>query len=122
MTKESLITVLNRLDAKENKLELSNEEIITLLDNLHLDKKDYINVSVSLGNKIVPERRIQLFKEISAANEVALDAYIYTLLDLEMVGEASEILDNSQAGECLKFKAYMELKNSSNNYNISLFI
>ena len=122
MTKESLKTILNRLSAKDNNLEITNEEIIILLDNLELDAKDYIEVSLVLANKMDPELRIQLFKEISTANEVALDAYLYTLLDLEMIGVASEILDNSQAGEFLKFKAYMELKDSSNNYNISLFI
>ena len=122
MTKESLKTILNRLSAKDNNLEITNEEIIILLDNLELDAKDYIDVSLVLANKMDPELRIQLFKEISSANEVAMDAYLYTLLDLEMIGVASEILDNSQAGEFLKFKAYMELKDSSNNYNISLFI
>ena len=71
---------------------------------------------------MLPEQRIKLFEQLSDKNEEALGGYIYTLYDLGMFSTADEILDNSQPGEYIYFKAYRSLKECNKNYDISLFV
>jgi hypothetical protein len=51
-----------------------------------------------------------------------MSAYIYTLYDVEMIDLANEMLDNSQADDFLKFKAYRALKEANQHFDIKLFV
>jgi hypothetical protein len=123
LDKSSLLTVLERINADKNKLEISNESLGLLFESMDLKSKDYIDISVALSNNNMdPEQRIKLFETLSEKNEVVMEAYLYTLFDLEMVSLAKEILDHSLEGEYLKFKAYSDLKEMNKQYSIDLFI
>jgi len=122
LTKETLFDILARIGAKERALEVSNEELILLFKNLDLDSKDYLKISTILASGVIPERRIKLFESLSEENEDAMDAYLFTLFDLEMLAPADEILENSQSSEYLNFKAYRALKESNKHFNINLFV
>ena len=122
ITKSSLYKILARINAPENTLEISNETIILLLEKLTLDTKEYINISLALSNNMIPEQRIKLFETLSVNNDEIMDAYLFTLFDLEMVSLANEILSISQQDEFIKFKAYAALKECNKNFNINLFI
>ena len=89
---------------------------------MELTNKDFIEISTVLSNGMIPEQRMKLFEIISENNDLAMEAYLYTLFDLEMISLAKDILDNSQENEYLKFKAYSDLKNANKNYSINLFI
>ena len=71
---------------------------------------------------MIPEQRMKLFETFSLANEDAMDAYLFTLFDLEMNPLAVEILNISLSDEYLNFKAYYALKECNKNYDIKLFI
>ncbi len=122
MDKIALFQILNRVNSEENPLDISNENIISLLNNLELTQRDYIDISISLSTRMIPEDRISLFETLSEKNDTLMKAYLFTLFDLEMIDLATEILNNSQPDEYLKFKAYNALKKSDTNFNINLFI
>lgn len=122
LTKEALYAILARVNADEDSLEISNETLILLFNFLELNVKDYIKVSSSLATQMLPEQRIKLFETISEENEDAMDAYLFTLFDLEMLEPADEILEISQPDEYLNFKSYRALKECNKNFNINLFV
>jgi hypothetical protein len=123
LTKDALAIILSRINADENTLDISNEVLISLFKKLELSKQDYIELSVELSKTdMIPEQRIKLFEALSDEHEEAMDAYLYTLLDLEMVAPAKAILENSQPDEFENFKAYLALKECGKHYNITLFI
>jgi len=122
MSKEALMEVLKRVDNGEHSIEISNEILIELFESVKLTSKDYIEASMVLANGMDPERRIKFFETLSEKKEIVMEAYLYTLFDLEMLSVAEEILENSQPDEFLKFKAYSALKENNNNFSISLFL
>ena len=122
LTKESLLTILSRINADEHTLEISNESLMELLSKLELHCNDYIDISKTLSSHMIPEQRIKLFEMLSEKNEEAMDAHLYTLFDLEMIEPAQEILNISQDNEYLNFKSYLDLKKCGKNYHIELFV
>jgi len=122
LTKEALYNILARINASENTIEISNKALIALFELLKLEVKDYLKISTILASQMVPEDRMKLFETLSDANEDAMDAYLFTLFDLEMLAPADEILEISQPEEYLNFKAYRALKDCNKHYNINLFI
>ncbi len=121
LTKESLFEILQRINAESFTLEISNEELIKLFDKLDLTAKDYIEASSILSASMIPEQRMKLFETLSEDQENAMDAYLFTLFDLEMLAPADEILENSQPTEYLNFKSYRALKECNKHFNINLF-
>ncbi len=122
LTKEALFIILQRVNASENALEVSNDVLLALFEKLDLDKNDYIKISTVLAGGMLPEQRIKLFETLSEEKDEAMDAYLYTLFDLEMLAPADEILENSQPNEYLNFKSYRALKECNKHFNINLFI
>lgn len=122
LDKKSIMTLLTRIKSDENSLELSNEEIISLLISLDYTENEFIAISKELVTRITPDDRIKIFEILSEKNEIAMSAYMYTLLDLEMLNIAEDILDNSQPDEFLEFKAYRDLKILNKSYDLDLFI
>lgn len=123
LTKEALHVILERINADENTLEISNEDLIEIFKKLALSKKDYIEISSILSKGgMIPEQRMKLFEILSDENEDAMDAYLYTLYDLEMIAPANAILDNSQSDEYQNFKAYRALKECGKNFSIDMFV
>ena len=123
LTKEALNNILIRINSDENRLDISNEKLIELMKELHLAKEDYINISRQLAKGgMIPEDRMKLFEILAEQDEAAMDAYLYTLFDLEMISLAREILQNSHSDEYENFKAYLELKECGKNFNIELFV
>ena len=51
-----------------------------------------------------------------------MDAYLFTLFDLEMISLADEILQNAHPDEFENFRAYRALKECGKNYSIYLFV
>jgi len=123
LTRDALDTILARINADENNLSIPNETLISLFEELDLSKDDFIQLSMQLSKTdMIPEQRIKLFEILSEKNEDALDAYLFTLYDLEMLAPADSILDNSQQDEYQNFKAYRALKECGKNFSINLFV
>jgi uncharacterized protein YqgQ len=122
LTKTALFEILNRVNRKEDGLEIINDVLIELFNSLKLEKEDFLKIASILSKCMVPEQRIKLFEIIGEANEKAMDSYLLTLFDLEILSPADEILENSQPDEFLNFKAYRALKECNKNFNINLFV
>lgn len=122
MGKETLFSVLSRVNADENTLEVANETLIDFIESVELDEQEFIKAASILGVNMLPDQRMKLFEVLSEHNEEAMGGYLYTLFDLEMIAPADEILENSQPNEFVYFKAYRALKECNKPYNISLFV
>ncbi len=122
LTKETLLKILARINADENSLEMNNEAIVSLMKSLDLKHEDYMQISKVTAKSMNPDQRIKLFEILSAEEEEAVEAYLYTLFDLEMLDPAYALLEISQPDEYKKFKAYKALRENNQNFNIELFI
>ncbi|MBU0721609.1 hypothetical protein KJ877_09730 [bacterium] len=122
LTKQALFEILARVNSSENTLEISNQALISLIKTLELGSNDYIEISKILSTSMIPEQRMKLFETLSESKEEVMDAYLYTLFDLEMFDPIDEILLDSQPDEYLNFKAYRALKECNKHFNINLFI
>jgi len=123
MSKEALSTILSRVNADEHTLEIDNTTLVSMINLLELSAQDYIELSRAISQSdMIPEQRIKLFEMLSDENEDAVEAYLYTLFDLEMLAPVDEILDNSQPDEYQNFKAYRALKECNKNFSIELFV
>jgi PHD/YefM family antitoxin component YafN of YafNO toxin-antitoxin module len=71
---------------------------------------------------MMPEDRLKLFESLSEKDENAMEAYLFTAFDLEMMELADEILESSSPEEYKNFRAYRELKEHNKNYSIELFV
>jgi hypothetical protein len=122
MSKEALFVILSRINALENTLEMSNDELIVLFNDLKLTTKDYINASHALSKAMIPDQRIKLFETMSNENDEIMDAYLFTLFDLEMLAPANEIIHNSADSDYIYFKAYSALRECGKKFDINLFL
>ena len=123
LTKESLYSIIARVNAPEYTLDMNTEELLVLVKTLEFSKKEFIKLSAVVAKGgMIPEQRIRLFEMLSDENEDAIDAYLYTLFDLEMIAPVDEILDNAHEGEYQNFKAYRALKECNKNFSIELFV
>jgi len=122
INKEVLFKVVARVNADENILDISTDSLIALFGEVELSQDDYINLSATLAENMLPDERIKLFAKLSENSDIATPAYLYTLFDLEMIAPAEEILENSQADEFVYMKAYKALRDCNKNFPIDLFI
>ncbi|QSZ41865.1 hypothetical protein GJV85_07010 [Sulfurimonas aquatica] len=122
LTKESLYPLLARVNADEFTLAISTDELLSLFEKLELTREDYIKLSETLSHGgMLPDQRIKLFERLSDKKEIVMDAYLYTLFDLEMMEAIDSLLQISQPDEYLDFKAYRALKECGHHFNIELF-
>lgn len=122
LTKKALFVILDRINAEENTLEISNDDLKSLFLKLDLDLNDYIEISKALSLNMIPDQRIKLFESLSEDNEEITGAYLYTLFDLEMLAPADDLLNNTSEDEFLNFKSYRALKECGKNFSIDLFV
>lgn len=122
LTKDSLFVILLRVNADKSTLIVANEELISLFKNVDLNAKDYIEISKKLSKTMIPDQRIKLFEMLANDNDAAMEAYIFTLFDFEMLSQAKEILDNSQSNEFMQLKAYSALRECGKHFSIDLFL
>jgi len=122
LTKEALFIILSRVNADEKTLEISNEALMSLFADLDLTSDDYMKVSQALSHGMIPELRMNLFETLSTNDDTIMEAYLFTLFDLEMIEPAREILENSQNNEYPYFKAYLSLRECGKHFDINLFV
>jgi len=122
--KESLFNLIDIAKKEERKLELNVADLIYIIQEskLDLNEKDFIELAKKASDLFMPDERLKLFELLKNSNEKAEAAYIYTLLDLEMIDKAKDELENSEESEFLNLKAFLELKECGRNYPLELFI
>lgn len=118
----TLCQFLERVNGATYGIEMTNEEIVLLLGNMTLIAQDYVDISIAMSKNMIPEQRIRLFEMLSESNDDAMEGYLYTLYDLQMIDTANEILTNTAKDDFLIFKAYRDLKRANKHYDIALFL
>ena len=121
-TKELFYKLVDRINAKENPIDLSEEDMIDYIRKLDFTKEDFITLAKKLKGKIVPDRLMLLFERL--AHEFpheAGDGYLYLLFEHQMVDTAREFLENSSEEEYPVFKYLLFLKDSGKNFDTDLF-
>lgn len=121
-TKASLIDFVQRINAGENGIQITNEDLATIFASLKLNSHDWIDLSEAMSKNMLPEQRIRLFEMLSEHNDEAMEGYLYTLYDLQMIDTANEILNNTAHNDYLIFKAYRDLKKANKHYDIAIFL
>lgn len=122
--KEILFELIKNAKDKSRNLALEPSDIVDILkeSKADFDAKDYIDLAKEVKNLYMPDERIKLFEKLKKHNEKAESAYIFTLLDLEMIDRTKDELEKSQEDEFLNFKAFLELKECGRDYPLELFI
>jgi hypothetical protein len=122
LTKHSLLTFVQRINANENGIQVTNDELIALLSGVKLQDGDWTDLSEAMSKNMLPEQRIRLFEMLSENNDDAMEGYLYTLYDLQMIDTANEILNNTAHNDFQIFKAYRDLKKANKHYDIAIFL
>ena len=120
-TKTSLFSFLARINSNDNGIDISNDEAINITKSFKLNNNDFIELSIVLAKNMIPEQRIRLFETMSEQCDDAMEAYFYTLYDLQMIDTANELLNNTSHDEYQLFKAYRDLKRANKHYDIAIF-
>lgn len=121
-TKASLLDFVQRINAAENGIAVTNEELVALLGDLKLEHEDWIDLSDAMSKNMLPEQRIRLFEMLSEKNDDVMEGYLFTLYDLQMIDTANEILNNTSKEDYQIFKAYRDLKAANKHYDIAIFL
>ncbi len=121
-TKELFYRLIDRIDAKENPIELSDDDIIEFVEALDFTREDFVELAKRLKKKLNPDRLILLFEKLAHKfPHEAGEGYLYLLFELQMVDTAREFLENSSEEEYPVFKYLLFLKDSGKNFDTDLF-
>ena len=121
ITKEILDILINRIGSEN--FELTNEQILNYAKELGFDKKDLVELTKKLKDKLTPDERVKFANDLIAAfPEIGGEAYLYTMFDLQLIDKARDYLDNSAKDEYTKFKHLLFLKDNGKNFDIDLFV
>ncbi len=118
-----LIKLIDKYASQEGEV-LHEQDIEYILQEsqMQLSQSEYILLAKKVKNVLSPDERLKLFGKLKEKDEKSEAAYLYTLLDLEMIEKAKEFLETTAEDELLNFKAYLELKECGKNYPLEMFV
>lgn len=103
------------------KVELNLSEFATICKNAKFSKDDYLICAKNMKRKHSPNEWIKLFEYLADNDDSAEEAYLFVLLDLEMLQEAKNRLKSQPSYEYLNVRAYLDLKSAGKSYPTELF-
>lgn len=110
------------LDADDS-FEMDIKSIEDMLEQFNADRADYLELAREIKIKLSPDALIALFEKLyNTKGNVAADAYLYVLYDLQMIDKIREILDNSDSDEFVKFKTVIFLRDHGKSIDIDKFL
>lgn len=110
--KEMLIMLFKKDSEQKTEFAMTNDMILKLISKVELNFSDLIDIAKIYKTTMSPDQIINLFEEISTANEELTAAYLYVLSEYEMIDKMRDILVNSQTHEYIPFKALVDLKDA----------
>ncbi len=122
-TCELFDTLVERVNAKENPIDFSDDVMVNYIKKLDFTKDDFIVLAKKLKTKMNPDRLMLLFERL--AHEFPAEAgesYLYVMFELQMMDHARDFLDNSTDEEYKKCKYMLFLKDSGKNFDTELFM
>ncbi len=122
-SREVFDIMINRMNAKEDALELGDDEIIAYIKHLDYTSEDFIALMKKLRAKLVPDRLLNLAGKLAHEfPNTAGEAYLYVLFELQMIDDAREFLANASEDEYQKFRYILFLKDQGRNFDTELFV
>ncbi|XPV67962.1 MAG: hypothetical protein ACNI25_11680 [Halarcobacter sp.] len=97
---------------------LSKEEILKITKSLNYSKEEYITLAKLYKEVLSPDKLLELFEILSNDTEVAMDAYFYVLLELEMIEKLKDLLSGYGDEEHIVFRALLDLKDAGKHYSL----
>ena len=121
---ENLFKLIDEAKKEDRNLGLNVMDLIYIIQEskMEFNEKKYLDIAKRIKEIFMPDERLKFFEILKNSDEKAEAAYIFTLLDLEMIDKAKEELENSEKDEFLNLKAFLELKECGRNYPLELFV
>jgi hypothetical protein len=117
-----LMHLLDTMESREEKDRISLTMVEKLLRENQPADCDYLLIARKLSKLYTPHELLAFFEKLVAQDEKAFKAYIFTLIEFEMLDKANELLEETQRGEYLDFKAFLDLRRAGKHYPINLLL
>ncbi|MBD3839357.1 MAG: hypothetical protein IE878_03090 [Epsilonproteobacteria bacterium] len=100
---------------------INKDNLNEFVSQLKSDLKcsDFMAIVNIAKSQFTPDDNLKLFKAYASENEKAETAYLYLLLEYEMISKAQEFLDEQGSDEFVRFRAFLELKKKNAQYKIT---
>jgi len=105
-------------DIDNSEFGLTKDEILKITKSLNYSKEEYLTLAKLYKDGLTPDKLLELFEKISEEVEVAADAYLFVLLELEMIDKAKEVLSGYPEDEFTVFRALLDLKDAGKHYSL----
>ncbi|PAF53106.1 hypothetical protein BKH42_07695 [Helicobacter sp. 13S00482-2] len=105
----------------QNRATFQIDNITKLCKDVKYAEINYLKLAKESKPFLSPDMWIKLFEKLANNDENGEKAYLYALLDLEMIEQAKERLSTHNKNDFLIINAYLELKKIGKNYPVSLF-
>ncbi len=115
-----LLDSLKRTDEEKPRVELAFVD--TLLESLKPSEEAYLQIAQRLSKLYAPDEVLRFFEKMVARDEKAFKAYIFVLIEFEMLDKANELLQDTARGEYLDFKAFLDLRKAGKHYPMDLLL
>jgi len=122
MNNDTLMHLLDTMSKRDEKEKISLEAIEKLLMEKNLSNCNYMLLSRKLSKLYTPHALLSFFEKLVARDERAFKAYIFILIEFEMLDKANELLEDTQPDEYLDFKAFLDLRKAGKHYPINLLL
>lgn len=117
MNVENLENIFKRLNSGDS-VGINEESIKDITSSITLSCKDYIHLASSAMKFLDPKTMLSLFKNFEQKDENAEMAYLYLLLEYEMMDNAREFIDSNPENNFKKLKIFFDLKQKQNNLKL----
>ena len=119
LSSEEIMTIIARFVNDE--IDLSSDEIFDLLNNAKVTKAQYDKAAIMLKNKLKPDAFIGIFEKLKSIHADADEAYVYALFELQMLDKVREAIENSDPDEFKEIKVLLFLRDNGKMVPSSLF-
>ena len=119
LTSEEIMSIIARFVNDE--IDLSSDEIFDLLNNVKVTKAQYDKAAIMLRNKLKPDAFIGIFEKLKSIHADADEAYVYALFELQMLDKVREAIENSDPDEFKEIKVLLFLRDNGKMVPSSLF-
>ena len=107
---------------KELDISLESAQIAELCKQAGFGGGEYLALAKAMQSLCAPDEWLKYFENLADNDESAQVAYLFVLVELEMVSELERKMKSFDKGEMTGLRAYIELKRLGKHYPISAFV
>lgn len=107
---------------KELGIALEAAHIARACKQVGFGEGEYLALAKAMQAQCTPDEWLKYFENLADNDESAQVAYLFVLVELEMVSELERKIKSFGAGEMTGLRAYIELKRAGKHYPISAFV